>query len=128
MRQPWDLRALRSLHKDPLSPLLGLPSSASPNETVKSLVIVGIRDYKAIRQLEEINDLQHVRGDLHFPITMPRFLFMEIMHPKSQEDLEKHLSWRYLVRDIFQLRPLIIEDTNEGLERINLGLGKGEKL
>ncbi|MFZ4083918.1 MAG: hypothetical protein ACOYK1_00060 [Vampirovibrionia bacterium] len=69
--------------------------------------------------LDEINDLQHVRKDLHFPVTIDESLFTEIMHPKSQEDLEKYLPWRYLVRDIFQPKPVIVEDTNEELERIN---------
>jgi hypothetical protein len=70
-------------------------------------------------QPDEINDLQHVRKDLHFPVTIDESLFTEIMHPKSQEDLEKYLPWRYLVRDIFQPKPVIVEDTNEELERIN---------
>jgi hypothetical protein len=48
------------------------------------------------------------------------------MKPKSQEALENHLPWMYLVRDIFQARPVIVENTKEELKRINAsGTGEG---
>ena len=86
---------------------------------------------QAIREIsfppEEINDLLHVRQDLHFPLTtINKSKFTEIMEPKSYEDLEKYLPWMSLVRDIFQPRPVIVEDTNKELERINAsGTGEG---
>ena len=82
----------------------GLQSTASPE--ISSQIIGALSQPQAIRaissQPDEINDLQHVRKDLCFPVTIDESLFTEIMHPKSQEDLEKYLPWRYLVRDIFQ--------------------------
>jgi uncharacterized protein YjbI with pentapeptide repeats len=64
--------------------------------------------------------LSTVRQDLHFPLTtINKSLFTEIMEPKSEKDLEDHLPWMYLVRDIFQSKPLIVKDTNEELNRIN---------
>jgi hypothetical protein len=67
-----------------------------------------------------MNDLLHVRQDLHFPLTtISKSKFTAIMEPKSYEDLEKYLPWMSLVRDIFQPRPVIVENTNKELERIN---------
>ena len=76
---------------------------------------------------DEINDLLHVRPDLRFPVrTINKSKFTAIMKPKSYEDLEDHLSWRSLVRDIFQARPVIVKSTKEELERINAsGTGEG---
>ncbi len=83
--------------------LQGLESTVS-SKTASQTIAALSQDQaiRAISQPDEINDLQHVRKDLCFPVTIDESLFTEIMHPKSQEDLEKYLPWRYLVRDIFQ--------------------------
>lgn len=109
-----------------VNPSLGLQSSASSKIASQEIAASQYQGIRAISsQTDEINDLQHVRKDLHFPVTIDESKFTEIMHPKSQEDLEKYLPWRFLVRDIFQPKPVIVEDTNEELKRINLIPEKG---
>jgi hypothetical protein len=105
----------------------GLGPSAS-SETASQKIAsrpLGIKEISS--PPEEIKDLLHVRQDLHFPVTtINKSLFTEIMEPKSEQDLEDHLPWMYLVRDIFQPRPVIVENTKEELERINAsGTGEG---
>ncbi len=96
------------------------PAIASPKIASRSPGII-----KISAPPDEINDLLHVRQDLHFPLTtINKSKFTEIMEPKSYEDLEKYLPWMSLVRDIFQPRPVIVENTKEELKRINLSSGK----
>ncbi len=128
-----DLSALVSPYKYPpmnsvgASSPQGAGSSASPEmasrKTASSTRPPDIM--KISSPSEEIKDLLHVRKDLRFPVTtINKSLFTEIMEPKSQEALENHLRWMCLVRDIFQPRPVIVEDTNKELERINLSSEK----
>lgn len=101
---------------------LGTSSTAPP------IIIAPSQQSQDIRAIsfprEGINDLLHVRKDLHFPVTMDKSKFTEIMHPKSEEDLEKYMPWMCLVHDIFQPRPKIVEDTHEELKQINLSSEK----
>jgi hypothetical protein len=112
-----------------VDPAQGLESGASSGEIASSEIASSTRppDIMEISSPPDEIDNSHIRKDLHFTVTMGESQFTEIMHPKSEEDLEKYLPWRYLVRDIFQPKPKIVENTHEEWKRINLSLGEDFK-
>lgn len=109
-----------------VGPAQRLGPSASPTTTAPQIIaaLSQSQDVREISSPPDEIDISHIRKDLCFPVTMDKSKFTEIMHPKSEEDLEKYMPWMCLVRDIFQPRPKIVEDTHEELKQINLSSEK----